>query len=113
MTYQRHDGSKGRRNNVHGLRSRGRRRQKASFGEQVLSLSIFVAIATWALTPNIWSGWAFATKSRDEIARVEQSVYYPGCSEAHAAGATPIYRGSPGYRPGMDGDNDGIACEAY
>ncbi|MDN6557056.1 MAG: excalibur calcium-binding domain-containing protein [Acidipropionibacterium acidipropionici] len=24
---------------------------------------------------------------------------------------TPLYRGEPGYRSGMDGDNDGVACE--
>jgi hypothetical protein len=40
-------------------------------------------------------------------------VYYRNCDEARAAGAAPIYRGQPGYRPGMDGDNDGIACEPY
>jgi hypothetical protein len=44
---------------------------------------------------------------------VEASVYYRGCKEARAAGVAPIYRGQPGYRPGMDGDNDGIACEPY
>ena len=44
---------------------------------------------------------------------VEASVYYRGCNEARAAGVTPIYRGQPGYRPGMDGDSDGIACEPY
>jgi hypothetical protein len=30
-----------------------------------------------------------------------------------AAGAAPLYRGQPGYREGMDGDGDGIACENY
>ncbi|TNE38964.1 MAG: excalibur calcium-binding domain-containing protein [Sphingomonadales bacterium] len=24
-----------------------------------------------------------------------------------------MYRGEPGYREGMDGDGDGIACEPY
>lgn len=44
-------------------------------------------------------------------ARREASVYYPGCHAARAAGVAPIYRGQPGYREGMDGDHDGIACE--
>ena len=39
------------------------------------------------------------------------SVYYPNCAAAKAAGAAPLYRGQPGYRSGMDGDNDGVACE--
>jgi hypothetical protein len=39
------------------------------------------------------------------------SVYYKNCAEACAAGVAPIYRGQPGYRPGLDRDGDGIACE--
>lgn len=38
-------------------------------------------------------------------------TYYANCAEARAAGAAPIYRGEPGYRSGLDRDNDGIACE--
>ena len=30
---------------------------------------------------------------------------------ARAAGAAPLYAGQPGYRPEMDGDRDGVACE--
>lgn len=40
-------------------------------------------------------------------------IYYRGCNEVRAAGAAPLYRGQPGYRPEMDGDGDGIACEPY
>lgn len=40
-------------------------------------------------------------------------AYYSGCNAARAAGVAPIYRGQPGYRPEMDGDSDGIACEPY
>ncbi|MEZ2389919.1 excalibur calcium-binding domain-containing protein [bacterium RCC_150] len=39
------------------------------------------------------------------------SVYYANCTAARAAGAAPIYRGQPGYRPALDRDNDGVACE--
>lgn len=39
--------------------------------------------------------------------------YWPGCKAARAAGTAPIYLGEPGYREGMDGDGDGIACEPY
>jgi hypothetical protein len=49
----------------------------------------------------------------DERARIEQSVYYSGCNEVRAAGKAPLYAGQPGYRPEMDGDSDGIACEPY
>jgi hypothetical protein len=39
--------------------------------------------------------------------------HWRGCDEARAAGTAPIYQGEPGYRDGMDGDSDGIACEPY
>jgi hypothetical protein len=39
------------------------------------------------------------------------SVYYSNCADARAHGAAPIYQGQPGYRPGLDRDGDGIACE--
>lgn len=39
--------------------------------------------------------------------------YWRRCDDARAAGTAPIYRGEPGYREGLDADNDGIACEPY
>ncbi|TLM71646.1 DUF1524 domain-containing protein [Pseudarthrobacter sp. NamB4] len=38
-------------------------------------------------------------------------VYYANCAEVVAAGAAPLHAGSAGYRSGLDGDGDGIACE--
>ncbi|HIW90193.1 MAG TPA: DUF1524 domain-containing protein [Candidatus Corynebacterium avicola] len=37
--------------------------------------------------------------------------YYANCTAARAAGAAPLYAGSPGYRSAMDRDGDGVACE--
>lgn len=39
------------------------------------------------------------------------SVYYRNCDAARAAGAAPIEHGAPGYRPALDGDHDGTACD--
>lgn len=39
------------------------------------------------------------------------AAYYPNCAAAKAAGAAPLYAGQPGYRPALDRDHDGIACE--
>lgn len=39
------------------------------------------------------------------------SAYYENCDAARAAGAAPLYRGDPGYRSGLDRDDDGVACE--
>lgn len=41
----------------------------------------------------------------------QSEVYYANCTAARAAGAAPIYAGQPGYRPKLDRDGDGIACE--
>ncbi|KIS28647.1 calcium-binding protein [Arthrobacter sp. SPG23] len=39
------------------------------------------------------------------------TAYYASCADAKAAGAAPIYSGQPGYRAGLDRDNDGTACD--
>jgi hypothetical protein len=39
------------------------------------------------------------------------SAYYKNCAAARAAGAAPILAGEPGYRPALDGNSDGVACE--
>lgn len=40
------------------------------------------------------------------------TAYFADCAAAEAAGAAPISRGRPGYRPALDRDGDGIACDA-
>lgn len=44
-------------------------------------------------------------------AEPEPQAYYANCTEAHAAGVTPLYRGDSGYGTHLDRDEDGIACE--
>ncbi|CAM5286989.1 hypothetical protein H114_13466 [Streptomyces gancidicus BKS 13-15] len=39
------------------------------------------------------------------------SVYYQNCAAARADGATPVYRGDPGYGSHLDRDGDGVGCE--
>jgi hypothetical protein len=39
------------------------------------------------------------------------AVHFANCAAARAAGAAPILAGEPGYRAGLDGDSDGVACE--
>ncbi|HCG46229.1 MAG TPA: hypothetical protein DEV68_04460 [Corynebacterium flavescens] len=36
---------------------------------------------------------------------------YANCSQVKAAGAAPLYAGSPGYSTSLDRDGDGVACE--
>jgi hypothetical protein len=64
------------------------------------------AIATRANKAAITIGW-----KREREPRAGDD--WRGCNDARAAGTAPIYRDEPGYRPEMDGDSDGIACEPY
>jgi excalibur calcium-binding domain-containing protein len=50
---------------------------------------------------------------RADPTAVERSQYYETCDEARAAGKAPIRAGEPGYRPELDADGDGLACEPY
>jgi hypothetical protein len=79
----------------------------------VIGGSIAIAAITWNMAPQINALWTSTTSSPEENDARERSIHYSGCDAARAAGAAPIYRGQPGYRPEMDGDGDGIACEPY
>ena len=53
-----------------------------------------------------------ATESSEtSTEQASPDVSYANCAEARAAGVAPLHRGDPGYRPGLDRDDDGIACE--
>lgn len=39
------------------------------------------------------------------------NTYYANCAAVRAAGAAPIYRGTPGYSAKLDRDGDGVGCE--
>ncbi len=49
--------------------------------------------------------------SPSRASSVRPSSAYANCKEARAAGAAPVYAGSPGYGPHLDRDGDGIGCE--
>ncbi len=45
--------------------------------------------------------------------KLDRHVYFENCFEARIAGATPLYKGDPGYRLGLDPDRDGVACDLW
>ncbi|MGI8416769.1 MAG: excalibur calcium-binding domain-containing protein [Nakamurella sp.] len=49
--------------------------------------------------------------SAPPTSKAPSDVYYKNCTAARQAGAAPLHRGEPGYRSGLDRDDDGIACE--
>lgn len=72
-----------------------------------------IAILAGWNAPTLYNG--LIAPRTDDAAQdaTEAFAYYARCSEARAAGVAPIYRGSPGYRSGLDADGDGVACEPY
>lgn len=54
---------------------------------------------------------AAITLSVPATALAQAPVSYPNCDAVRAAGAAPLHRGDPGYRAGLDADDDGVACE--
>lgn len=49
--------------------------------------------------------------AQPEVPKQPAAVFYKNCDAVRAAGAAPLYVGQPGYRPQLDRDGDGIACE--
>jgi excalibur calcium-binding domain-containing protein len=69
-----------------------------------------------APTGNRYPGVSYPTRMAAPTGTVTPTptatvTYFPDCAAAEAAGAAPIARGRPGYRPALDRDGDGIACD--
>ena len=62
-------------------------------------------------TPPTTGGGSNKPPTSNPPAVAQNDVYYQNCDDARAKGAAPVYRGQPGYRAGLDSDNDGIGCE--
>ncbi len=64
----------------------------------------------WLAMKKISTGW-IVTSQPSPLPSHPNQVYYKNCAAVRAAGKAPLHRGDPGYRPELDRDNDGIACE--
>lgn len=81
----------------------------------VLALLVLLAAAKLS-SETVWPGlWRDGPAPQPLVASqgVAGFVYYRSCDEARAAGAAPLTPAHPGYRAGLDGDGDGVACEPY
>ncbi len=63
-----------------------------------------------AVTPG--TGTSTPAPKPAAATRPAPATFYPNCAAARAAGKAPMLRTDAGYRPGLDGDSDGIACES-
>lgn len=74
-------------------------------------LTIGAIVVGIAGSPAAQAAPPTATTSPSPAPTAGASVYYPDCKAACADGVAPLYRGQLGYRPGLDRDGDGVACE--
>lgn len=77
-----------------------------------------ILLVIFVMSGMVWlSNWLGRDEANNQTllgtTAASSHAYYARCADARAAGAAPIYRGQPGYRPGLDADNDGVACEPY
>jgi len=91
--------------------------RKKSFGNALQNIGFFQLVALTFCAVYFYDSSEISSESDTEIqsamVRINDLAYYSNCSDARAAGAAPLYRGDPGYRPSLDRDQDGIACEPY
>ena len=100
---------------------RAHRRRAQSDTGPLLGVGLVVAaVAGWSTggseeqTFTLTAMQAIGALGGEQRERASQvGDYWARCRDAYAAGTVPIYRGEPGYRDRLDGDNDGIACEPY
>lgn len=105
---------------------------KTATGQQVLGVSSSSSVAEVSSLAKVSSSSSLAPQpvvqqeSQKIIAPVQpvytppvqsvssapSSLYFANCTAAKAAGYSNILRDEPGYRAGLDRDNDGIACES-
>jgi len=85
-----------------------RLRRVAEGSAAALAIAAFI-YAGFFLVAHFSEAMDIAIQSRSAA----NDIYYPNCAAARAAGAAPITIGHPGYRPELDADGNGIACEPY
>ena len=83
---------------------------------QQVRYAVCVVIVVYNLTsrpPNAEPGPNYSTTrfSTTSSPTPANSVYYKNCDEAHADGRYSIPSSDPAYRPDLDLDGDGLACE--
>lgn len=76
-----------------------------------MAAAAIFGVVVYTAAPQLQGSLTGSSAMIDREPATEQAVYYPNCRAARTAGAAPMHRGSPGYREGLDGDSDGVACE--
>lgn len=90
--------------------------RKKSFSDSLQFIGFFQLVALTFCGVFFYEPGGLSKPAQAEVVqtfaqRPPSNAYYRNCDAARSAGVAPIYRGDPGYRSSLDGDNDGIACE--
>lgn len=78
-----------------------------AFAQQDYSATVTETLEEPAYIPDVSAG------VRSQVSARLGFVFYRVCADARLAGRAPLHRGDPGYRPALDADGDGVACEPY
>ncbi len=70
--------------------------------------ALLLAAAAASATPVVWDDSAGGSGNTYDVI-LDNTI---NCDAARAAGVAPIQAGEPGYRPGLDRDGDGTACDS-
>lgn len=98
---------------------RGVTREQVAKTLEVLLIAVIVMCVVAIVFALLSNGLPSARPTRPNYPTTRFSVpttrptpYYKNCREAHAEGRWDIPKGDPAYRPALDGDGNGIACES-
>lgn len=89
------------------------RQKRRAFSGKWIALGIMGASAIGVVLSSDQPDQSSAPLGFSQTVDRPRNVFYRYCDDARAAGVAPLYRGDPGYRPALDRDDDGIACEPY
>jgi len=78
-------------------------------GRALIPILDVISVAVTRIVTAV--GDASVGNSGDDNSSTAGGVFFRNCEAARAAGAAPLYFGEPGYRPALDRDRDGVACE--
>lgn len=73
--------------------------------------TLATVVAQTTPTTDVTTTTRYVPPATTPAAPPTPSAFYANCDEARAAGAAPLRSGDPGYRPALDRDKDGVACE--
>ncbi|NNH72030.1 excalibur calcium-binding domain-containing protein [Nocardia uniformis] len=73
-------------------------------GAAVATTLLLAAPMAGAREPDVWPPKPSTSES-------EPRPYYVNCTQVQREESGPLLAGQPGYRPGLDKDGNGIACD--